>query len=93
MEPRPELNINDQISSQSTTAAAANIKEEAAQTECVTPRPQFCTSEYLPVCAVRDTGVRCITTPCDSTEQREYGNACDACADPEVYSYVAGKCE
>ena len=59
---------------------------------CEDPRPQMCTREYRPVCALRDTGVRCVTTPCPSTEWKTYGNACDACADADVIGHIAGAC-
>lgn len=59
---------------------------------CEEPRPEACTKEYRPVCGMRDTGIRCVTTPCDSTEWRTYGNACMACSDKEVYGYKAGQC-
>ena len=59
---------------------------------CTEPRPQVCTAQYVPVCATRDTGVRCVTTPCPSTEQKTMGNSCSACSDPKVVSYVKGEC-
>ena len=62
-------------------------------TECTLPRPEVCAEIYQPVCAIRDTGIRCVTTPCDSTEQVEYANACSACSDPEVIGYIDGRCE
>lgn len=62
-------------------------------TRCEDPRPEMCTREYLPVCALRDTGVRCVTTPCPSIEWKTYGNACDACADADVIGHVRGACE
>jgi hypothetical protein len=37
-----------------------------------------CTTEYAPVCAAFDTGIRCITTPCPSSVYRTYGNRCNA---------------
>ena len=60
--------------------------------ECVEPRPELCTKDYRPVCALRDTGVRCITTPCPSTEWKTYSNACSACSDPDVMGYKNGAC-
>ncbi|MFO1387663.1 hypothetical protein [Cellvibrio sp.] len=60
---------------------------------CPENRPQLCTREYLPVCATRDTGVRCITAPCPSSEQLTYGNACTACADSKVLEYRSGSCD
>jgi len=59
---------------------------------CEDPRPQMCTREYMPVCALRDTGVRCVTTPCPSTEQAEYANGCEACSDPKVIEWRTGSC-
>lgn len=62
---------------------------------CPEPRakePVACTKEYAPVCAQKDNGIRCITTPCPSTNNVTYSNACLACADPEVYGYVPGEC-
>ena len=60
--------------------------------KCTDPRPQMCTKELTPVCATRDTGIRCVTTPCPSSEQQTYNNACSACSDPDVYSYHVGAC-
>lgn len=60
---------------------------------CQEPRPELCTQQYDPVCAQRDTGIRCVTTPCDSSEWRSYSNACTACADAAVYGYRPGGCE
>ena len=60
--------------------------------ECREPRPEICYEIYAPVCAVRDTGVRCITTPCPSEEKAAYSNDCTACADPKVRGYTTGRC-
>jgi hypothetical protein len=67
--------------------------EDSAFTPCPAERPQMCTREYLPVCASRDTGIRCVTTPCPSVEWKTYGNACDACSDPKVTGHRPGACE
>ena len=61
-------------------------------TECKEPRPEVCIQQYDPVCAVKDTGVRCVTTPCPSTENATYPNACMACADSKVSAYTPGEC-
>lgn len=61
-------------------------------TQCPDQRPQMCTMDYRPVCATRDTGVRCVTTPCPSSEQKTYSNGCSACADPAVIGYIADEC-
>jgi len=60
--------------------------------KCEDPRPELCTMDYRPVCALRDTGVRCVTTPCPSTEWNTYSNACSACSDPAVRGYKYGEC-
>ena len=60
--------------------------------DCPEKRPEVCTFEFAPVCATRDTGVRCVTTPCPSTEQATYSNGCTACADNKVISYQPGAC-
>ena len=59
---------------------------------CGSPRPEICTREYRPVCAERDTGVRCVTTPCPSSEWITIGNACSACSEPKVMGYRPGPC-
>lgn len=61
-------------------------------TTCPEKRPEVCTFDYRPVCATRDTGIRCITAPCPSTEQKTYGNACSACADEKVIGHIPGEC-
>jgi hypothetical protein len=55
-------------------------------------RPEICTREYVPVCGLRDTGIRCVTPPCPSGEWRTYGNACEACSDASVTGYTEGAC-
>jgi len=67
-------------------------QEPGAPAMCTDPRPEVCTMIYDPVCATRDTGVRCITTPCPSTEQVTKSSACNACSDPKVISWVKGEC-
>jgi len=62
-------------------------------TQCTNPRPEMCTMDYKPVCATKDTGIRCITTPCPSTEKATYSNGCTACSDANVISYQLAKCD
>ncbi|KAG1707644.1 Isoamylase 3, chloroplastic [Nymphon striatum] len=62
-------------------------------TQCNDPRPEMCTQEYLPVCASVDTGIRCVTTPCPTTKDVTYSNACTACSDSKVHGYTSGACE
>lgn len=59
---------------------------------CPETRSQMCTKQYAPVCATRDTGIRCIKAPCPSTEERTYGNGCTACADEKVIGFIPGAC-
>ncbi len=65
---------------------------DVAQRPCESPRPEVCAQVYDPVCAQRDNGVRCVTTPCDSTDPHPYPNACEACRDPKVVSFTPGPC-
>ncbi|MEE9304435.1 MAG: hypothetical protein V3U84_11735 [Thiotrichaceae bacterium] len=83
------------VACQSSTTAKPTepIPPVVKSIECKDPRKQACTKEYRPVCAVKDTGVRCVTTPCPSTEKVTYANKCTACADAKVYSYVVGACK
>lgn len=65
---------------------------QTSQVACKEPRPQICTRDYRPVCAIRDTGIRCVTTPCPSTELKTYSNACSACGDATVMGFTQGAC-
>ncbi len=67
--------------------------ERLAYVQCEEPRRPMCTKEYRPVCADVDTGVRCITEPCPSTEKRQFGNGCMACAEAKVVGYFPVSCE
>jgi len=75
---------------QSTPSTEQRAPETVA---CLDPRSSICTQDYRPVCGLRDTGIRCVTTPCDSTEWKTYSNACTACSDPSVERYRPGACE
>jgi hypothetical protein len=48
---------------------------------CVDPRPQVCTMEYNPVCAVLG-----------DSSNKQYSSPCNACADDAVKSYLPGAC-
>lgn len=54
--------------------------------------PKVCTMQYDPVCGRKDTGIRCVTTPCDSSEVKTYGNSCMLAADKAEYLYE-GECK
>lgn len=66
------------------------VAEESGFVQCNTPRPEICYELHQPVCATRDNGLRCVTTPCFSTEEATYANDCKACADPAVQGFVSG---
>ena len=51
-----------------------------------------CIEIYQPVCGAIDTGIRCITQPCDNLEFKTYSNPCFACSDEDVAYYVEGEC-
>ncbi|MCK5896879.1 MAG: hypothetical protein KAG20_08740, partial [Cocleimonas sp.] len=72
--------------------SASSPLPTGAYTECKDPRPDLCTEEFRPVCGKVDTGVRCVTTPCPSTEHKTYANACKACTDPKVYGFWKTLC-
>ena len=73
---------------QSSTKVDKPVKNTFVQ--CKSPRPEICTEQYLPVCANKDTGIRCVKAPCPSEEKVTYPNACSACADSKVYGYLPG---
>lgn len=58
-------------------------------TRCKDPRPEICTREYRPVCALVEN---------DQGEQngklsrKTYATWCTACADPRVQGYSQGEC-
>ena len=70
----------------------APAKDTTTLIHCTNPRPQICTMDYAPVCALRDAGAGCTATPCPSGEWTQYPNACSACADQRVQGYVKGEC-
>jgi predicted methyltransferase len=59
---------------------------------CGAPRPTECSEFPEPVCAQVDTGIRCIKAPCDSSENKTFKNACQACREPNVLNYERGAC-
>jgi hypothetical protein len=50
-------------------------------TSCTEPRPQVCTMEYRPTCAVLHDGT-----------EKEYSSPCNACADDQVSGFMTGAC-
>jgi hypothetical protein len=49
---------------------------------CTEPRPEICTQEYRPVCALLNDG-----------SERTYASGCVACADARVLGYRPDPCE
>lgn len=83
-------------------SAGKDIAEQVARdaeamadlVRCEAPRPEVCTREFRPVCAIRDTGLRCVAPPCDeATERVTRPNGCDACTDPQVIGHRPGACD
>jgi hypothetical protein len=52
----------------------------------------MCPLNYDPVCGQKDTGIRCVTTPCPSIENKTYGNTCQLNADKAEFLYE-GECK
>ncbi len=69
----------------------ASVAEAEAELDAVAETPAICTMQYAPVCGRKDTGIRCVTTPCDSYEEKTYGNSCMLRADKAEYVHE-GEC-
>lgn len=68
------------------SACSANETPTANQQQqnrifCQEPRPMICTMDYQAVCGEKK----------DQTK-KSYSNACSACSNPEVVSYVPDAC-
>lgn len=68
------------------------VAEARAAVQVFVDGPTMCPLNYAPVCGQKDTGIRCVTTPCPSIENKTYGNVCQLNADKAVFLY-AGECE
>ncbi len=62
-------------------SACASKPEPIERTLCEDPRPQVCTMEYNPVCALRISG-----------QWATYSSPCNACADDKVFSFLPAAC-
>jgi len=62
-------------------ALLAACSSQPETTECPQTRPQVCTMEYNPTCAVLNDG-----------SKREYSSPCNACADDNVAEVLVGPC-
>ena len=91
--PAEEKPAEDAPVTEGEAAPASGASGRLAFIECTSPRKTMCTKEYRPVCGEVDTGIRCIKEPCPSTEKKQFGNACMACADEKVVGYFAKACD
>lgn len=71
--------------------ALASARLGDFQIECTAEQrnAEFCTMNYSPVCGTNPY-LRCIRAPCLNT--RTFSNACEACKNPLIFSYVEGPC-
>ncbi len=78
---RALINLLMVLSLASCAASGNQGVVDQAMTLCPDPRPQFCTADYRPVCAVLADGLR-----------EEFSNSCSACSNPEVNGWIADTC-
>lgn len=78
-EPQPPINVAEYRCALLEQTEGSFGKKQA--TDCTNPRPQACTMQYDPVCGQKDDG-----------SSDTYGNACSACGDSDVLSWVDGEC-
>lgn len=90
--PAEPNNLRKRQATEKTSVSYADNYQECPPRD---ERGEMCPDVYQPVCAERDTGVRCVMAPCaGATEMKNYSNACYACADLDVYGYYGeGACE
>ncbi len=64
-------------------SACTNTPGQAAinMTKCESPRQQFCTMIYQPVCGISDSGL-----------EKTYPSDCNACADESIVGFQQGEC-
>ena len=60
---------------------SGSSQADPAGTPCTEPRPQACTMEYLPVCAMLASG-----------GEKTFSNGCAACSDAGIESWIDGAC-
>jgi len=69
------------LSGCSANETSIDKSEHKERVLCQEPRPMICTMDYRPVCGFNK----------DETE-KTYSNACGACSNPGVVSYLLGAC-
>jgi hypothetical protein len=70
-----------------TSEPAADAQPVGGFHQCPAQRPQMCTLDYNPVCAIRDAVVQ------PTFDLKTYSNGCSACSDAKVTGYFLGACK
>ena len=63
------------------SACQSTPVQSVNQVVCSEPRPEICTMNYQPVCGLDS-----------SNSAKTYSNACGACSDKNVVTYIEGEC-
>lgn len=85
-------------------SAGQKTERPANLVDCPEKRPEICTQQYDPVCGFAAPGVPLGDGQSSGKEwargdaiqpnpHRTFGNACSACAKPDVIGYTPGACE
>lgn len=87
----PACVVSEQTKTAEVNWRCTGLKEpEVTACEPEQRNADVCTTDYNPVCA--KVNVQCITAPCDPVNET-FSNACEACKNPLVESYVVGECK
>lgn len=69
-----------------TTGCKSPAPIDELTTTCTDPRPQVCTFQYNPVCALEPGTAK------NNWQWKTHGNGCSACSQPAVLGYKQGEC-
>lgn len=72
----------DELKRYRATEKLSDSNEKKKTIVCTEPRPQICTMQYMPVCAILGDG-----------STKTYATDCSACSDARVVSYSADACK
>jgi len=78
---KPALVESGVVKSGVSRAEAPGPETGSLHTICSSPRPEMCTMDYRPVCALLKSG-----------SWQQFSNGCSACADPRVVGYNPDIC-
>lgn len=81
--PTPEVKITPEPTVTQSAGKVINCLPEQRKAD-------MCTADFAPVCA--KVNIQCIKAPCNPI-QETFSNACNACKNSLVESYVAGECK